>query len=87
MSYLLSLIGITLLCAVWMKFQLWLKQVDPDRQDFHPGCGACRSGSCGTEAKAEYSTIKINQVNRSKEAGFAANFSGVNECSVKKSPS
>lgn len=87
MNYLLGLIGITLLCAAWMKFQLWLKRVDPDRRSFSPGCGACKSGSCGTTADAENTAIKINQINRSEEAGFEKKFTGVHECSVKKSPS
>jgi hypothetical protein len=47
MTHLLALIGFTLLCAVWIVFQLWLKRADPERGDFHPGCGACQGGGCG----------------------------------------
>jgi hypothetical protein len=86
MSYLLGLIGITLLCAAWMKFQLWLKRVSPERQDFRPGCGACQSGSCGAGAETETTTIKINQIHLPQEAGFEGTISGVDECNVKRSP-
>lgn len=46
MKHLLALIGLTLLCAAWIQFQLWLKRVDPDKGDYQPGCGACQSSSC-----------------------------------------
>ena len=58
MKYFLGLIGITALCAVWMVFQLWLKRVDPERQGFRPGCGACKGGSCGTTPVRNEITIK-----------------------------
>ncbi len=86
MDYLLGLIGITLLCAAWMKFQLWLKRVDPERRSFRPGCGACQSGSCDPGADKDV-TIKTNHDHLSKEAGFEETIPGVVECSVKKSPS
>jgi hypothetical protein len=47
MTHLLALIGFTLLCAVWIAFQLWLKRADPEQGDFRPGCGGCQGGSCG----------------------------------------
>ena len=87
MNYILGLIGITLLCAAWMKFQLWLKRVDPERQGFRPGCGACQSGSCGGAPAIEQTTIKIDEIHLPEEAGVGEKLSGVNECSVKKSPS
>lgn len=87
MNYILGLIGITLLCAAWMKFQLWLMLVDPERQGFRPGCGACKSGSCSNAPTIEQSTIKIEQIRLPEEAGPGGNLSGDYECSVKKSPS
>lgn len=49
MEYVISLAAITLLCAVWMVFQLWLKRVDPQRENYKPGCGACQGGACGSK--------------------------------------
>ena len=49
MEHLFALLGITLLCGLWIAFQLWLKRVDPSKGDYQPGCGACASnkdGSC-----------------------------------------
>jgi hypothetical protein len=42
-----ALLGLVLLCAGWMLFQLWLGRQDPDKKaGFRPGCGACKSNSC-----------------------------------------
>lgn len=54
MEYLISLAAITLLCAVWMLLQLWLKRVDPNRDNYKPGCGACQSGSCPRSVANEH---------------------------------
>jgi hypothetical protein len=62
MKYILALIGITLLCAAWVKFQLWLKHIDPDRGDFHPGCGACQGGSCGNAPQKSPCTASESRV-------------------------
>jgi hypothetical protein len=86
MHYLLALIGITLLCAVWMKFQLWLKQVDPQKEGYRPGCGACQGGSCGTTTTTE-TTIKIRDIAPAQKPVFGVNLSGENECKEKRSPS
>lgn len=48
LDYLIPLIGLSLLCAGWVVFQLWLKRVDPDRNNYQPGCGGCKGGACGT---------------------------------------
>lgn len=61
MKYILALIGITLLCAAWVKFQLWLQRIDPQRGGYRPGCGSCRGGSCSaskpTNATTPYKTM------------------------------
>jgi hypothetical protein len=84
LNYLLALIGITLLCALWMKFQLWLKRVDPEREGFKPGCGACKGGSCATPNET---TIKRENIAPSVKAEFLGKLSGENECREKRSPS
>ena len=58
-GYLISLLGLTLLCAGWMMFQLWLKRQDPDRAGYKPGCGACQGGSCGA-APQEAESVTIS---------------------------
>lgn len=86
LEYILALLGITLLCALWIKFQLWLKKVDPQRNDFKPGCGACQSGSCGTvQGKAE-TMIKMENIAPAAKPHFRGNQSGENECVERKSP-
>ncbi len=43
----LALLGLILLCAGWMLFQIWLGRQDPSRKEgFRPGCGACSSKGC-----------------------------------------
>jgi len=60
MSYLLSLIGLTLLCAIWMKFQLWLRKRSNNTQHFSPGCGACQNKSiCAGETETHSPTKEI----------------------------
>ena len=58
-DYLISLLGLTLLCAGWMVFQLWLKKQDPERAGYKPGCGACQGGSCGMPAQ-ESASVTID---------------------------
>lgn len=62
MDYLISLAAITLLCAVWMAFQLWLKRVDPQRENYKPGCGACQNGACGAEPTTTTTTINAENI-------------------------
>jgi hypothetical protein len=40
LSYLLSILGLAVLTALWMVFQLWLKKQDPEREEGCVGCGA-----------------------------------------------
>ena len=84
MKYLLALIGITLLCGVWIKFQLWLKRVDPDKGDYQPGCGACQSGSCDKAGNATNNDMIETAVSL-PEAGSGES-SGETECKEKRSP-
>lgn len=86
MTYILSLIGITLLCGLWMVFQLWLKRVDPQRDNYKPGCGACQSGSCGNEKTTIETTITLESIEPAPRPGFRGNLSGENECEETKSP-
>jgi len=40
LNYILSILGLAILTALWMVFQLWLKKQDPEREDGCVGCGA-----------------------------------------------
>ncbi len=40
-SYLVPLLAIVLLCALWAIFQLWLSKHDPDATTRSTKCGAC----------------------------------------------
>ena len=40
MNYLLSILGLAALTALWMVFQLWLKKRDPEQDGRCIGCGA-----------------------------------------------
>ncbi len=64
-GYLMSLLGLTLLCAGWMVFQLWLKKQDPQRAGYKPGCGACQGGSCGVPPKSETATVSPDALRHS----------------------
>ncbi len=45
LNYLLAVIGLAILTALWTVFQLWLKRQDPQQEDRCIGCGAnCRRG-------------------------------------------
>jgi len=88
MKHLLALIAITLLCAAWIKFQLWLKRVDPSKGDYQPGCGACASnkegscspGGCSTNISNTETTVSLSK------SGLGGS-SGETECKEKRSPS
>jgi hypothetical protein len=50
LNYLLSILGLAALTALWMVFQLWLKRHDPEQDGRCIGCGAnCKSRDRGTE--------------------------------------
>ena len=73
MTHILALVGITLLCAAWIKFQLWMKRIDPDKEGFRPGCGACQSGSCSQAGKpnneTEETTVSLPLAGMRKPSG------------------
>jgi len=74
MTHLLALVGLTLLCAAWIAFQLWLKRLDPDKGDFHPGCGACQGGSChsggcATDNEKTVTTVGLSQTGPGGSSG------------------
>ena len=85
MKYLLALVGLTLLCGVWIKFQLWLKQIDPDKGDYQPGCGACKVSSCDKAGKTTNS--ETTETTISLPVAGSGESSGENECKEKRSPS
>ena len=49
MTHLLAILGLAALCAGWVLFQQWLKRMDPEKEDYRPGCGACGSSGCKSE--------------------------------------
>ncbi len=61
-SYLLSLIGLTLLCAIWVKFQLWLRKRSNNTQHFSPGCGACQNKSLCADGAVPHSPTKETKI-------------------------
>ena len=49
LNYLLAILWLAALTALWMVFQLWLKKHDPEQEDRCIGCGAnCRRRGDGT---------------------------------------
>jgi hypothetical protein len=40
-THLLSILGLTALCAVWVLFQLWLKRHDPELEKRCHNCAGC----------------------------------------------
>ncbi len=53
-DYILPLLGLSLLCALWVLFQHWLAKQDPEKESgYKPGCGACSSKSCPEKRNKE----------------------------------
>ena len=59
-TYVLPILALVALCAVWVLFQLWLKRLDPDSADMEIRCGGCTNqcekkegskGHCKKEAQ------------------------------------
>ncbi|MEW7977004.1 MAG: hypothetical protein AB2814_06055 [Candidatus Sedimenticola endophacoides] len=47
LNHLLALLGLSLLCALWVLFQRWLLRREPGRGEaYRPGCGACANKGC-----------------------------------------
>ena len=86
MNHFLALIGLTLLCAAWITFQLWLKRVDPNKGDYQPGCGACQSGSCDKAGRTTNNEMKETTVHL-PVAGPEMSSGEIEECKEKRSPS
>ena len=40
LNYLLAIVGLAALTALWVVFQLWLQKHDPDQKDRCVGCGS-----------------------------------------------
>lgn len=65
LDYLIPLFGLTLLCAGWVMFQLWLKRTDPERSNYQPGCGGCKGGACGMPtAHSSETTVTPESIRR-----------------------
>jgi hypothetical protein len=41
MTYILALLGLPLLCVLWIVFQGWLAKNNPDYKGYKAGCGGC----------------------------------------------
>ncbi len=52
MTHILSLIGLSLLCVLWVIFQQWLAKQDPKYKGYQAGCGGC-SRSCGEKEQKQ----------------------------------
>ena len=52
MTHILSLIGLSLLCVLWLIFQQWLARQDPEYKGYQAGCGGC-TRSCGEKEQQQ----------------------------------
>lgn len=41
LTYILTLLGLPLLCVFWVVFQSWLAKKDPNYKGYKAGCGGC----------------------------------------------
>ena len=55
LNHLLAILGLTVLTALWVVFQLWLKKVDPQRSDRCIGCGSGCKPNDGKRSDAQRS--------------------------------
>ncbi|MFK5987148.1 MAG: hypothetical protein QM479_17195 [Pseudomonadota bacterium] len=46
LTYVLVLIGLPVLCVLWILFQSWLAKINPEYKGYQAGCGGCNR-SCG----------------------------------------
>ncbi len=46
LTHILSLLGLILLCVLWVVFQGWLAKQDSNYKGYKAGCGGC-TRSCG----------------------------------------
>ena len=60
MTHILSLIGLSLLCVLWVIFQQWLAKQDPKYKGYQAGCGGC-SRSCGEKEQQQRQSEKTIQ--------------------------
>ena len=52
-AYLIPLVSLIVLCALWAIFQLWLQRHDPDSDKRSLKCGACeRRHDCDAESSS-----------------------------------
>lgn len=45
LAYILTLLGLPLMCVLWIVFQGWLAKNDPDYNGYKAGCGGCSRSS------------------------------------------
>ena len=50
-GYVGSVLGLALLCALWVLFQQLLKRLDPDGRELEAGCGGCARTCARNEAE------------------------------------
>jgi hypothetical protein len=46
MDYLLAILSLGILCAIWGIAQIQIKKYRPDRAEYQSGCAACSSVDC-----------------------------------------
>jgi len=54
-NYLLAILGLATLTALWMVFQLWLNKQDPDLEDRCIGCASNCKGQDNRKGRGEAS--------------------------------
>jgi hypothetical protein len=65
-GHLVAILGLALLCALWVLFQRWVGRVDPDGRNQEIGCSGCAgvceddTGNNCSDAAADCAVISVN---------------------------
>jgi hypothetical protein len=52
-AYLIAVLGLAVLCSLWVLFQLWIKKHAPEVRPLNLCCGSCDSSECHREKGTE----------------------------------
>lgn len=64
-NHFFALTGLSLLCAVWVLFQIWLAKKDKSYRGYKAGCGACGKGSCSSKDTTSSLVVKKHKIKQS----------------------
>jgi hypothetical protein len=51
--YLMAILGLAVLCALWVLFQLWIRKHDPEVRPINLCCGSCDVSECHRDKSAD----------------------------------